>query len=551
MKRCFLTFIFSGKSRLSESRWAKAAFAGGITAIAFYITLSVRAAAYAQSEISLPGLFAIELPRGAGQIGPTDAPLRDLLKTASCGDRKITWDLMGKIGVGAVRVTFSAWDGMPGQGKPATTRTTRIFVLPAGTTPMGVSGDENATTGNNAVHIARDVDGLVHMVWQDSGRPGGKTGPVYRRAAVAANGTVHFETDPIYIADSGPSDWNAYPALAVSGRNLQLVWQGGGTVHTRQVSHGRDGWTMGPIIDTGAKSDGSDIGPAIAFDDKGGLHLATPSGVYAYSANGGRTWKTESIPIPANERMKTQSLAVDPLGTVHVAFSAPVSRKASAGTQYGYWQLRTIDRTPDGRWINAADALAGAPAWGEPRGTDEDILADWVRIVTDRQGGLHLAWHGSGFSKKYGHDEAFYAYRKRDATWSQPLMLVPQDPARGIKYSHAPSLTIDGDYALALTFYDINVGANWAGFDSRLAVLRNGHFAGPPIPVAQFTTAAVASHHPDAAMGSRFPEAAPSLWRTKDGRIWLDVLEVLQTPHDDTNFIVYRQVDVTSAIRQR
>ena len=191
--------------------------------------------AAATSEINLPDVLAVELPKGASQIGPADSPLRELLNSAHDGSKKITFDLAHKVGVGPFRVTWNAWDGPAGSGKPAATRTERLFVFPFGMTPAGVYGGENGTGGNNAVHIARDATGRVHMVWQDGGRHGGPTGPVYRRAAVSLDGTVKFETDPVYFADSGPSDWNARPALAVSGPNVQLVWQGAGTVRTRRV----------------------------------------------------------------------------------------------------------------------------------------------------------------------------------------------------------------------------------------------------------------------------------------------------------------------------
>ena len=192
-----------------------------------------------------------------------------------------------------MRVTFRAWDGAAGVGTPAATRTVRLFVLPAGMTPVGVSGDENATAGNNTAHIARDARGRVHMVWQDGGRPGGPTGPVYRRAAVGADGVVRFETGPIDIAEGGPSDWNAYPGLAASGETVQLVWQGGGTARTRRISLGANGWVLGPVSDTGAMSRAEDQGPAVALDTKGGVHIVTPNGVYGFSGDGGRSWKID------------------------------------------------------------------------------------------------------------------------------------------------------------------------------------------------------------------------------------------------------------------
>lgn len=514
--------------------------------------LSGAAAQAAQPpEIILPDVPAVELPKGMAQIGPADSPLRELLASAHDGGKKISWDLRRKVGAGPVAVTWSAWDGAVGSGKPAATRTARIFVLPTGMTPVGVSGDENATAGNNAVHIGRDASGRVHMIWQDGGRDGGRTGPVYRRASVGADGKVKFETDPIYVADDGPSDWNAYPALAVSGKTVQLAWQGAGSVRTRRVSLGANGWEMGPVVNTGAASGGRDVGPAIAFDDKGGLHIVTPSGVYAFSGDDGRSWKTEEIPIPPGEHVKTQSLAADPAGIVHVAFSAPVEKDHPAsGDDGGYWQLRLIDRTPDGHWINATDVLGNIPGWMEPKKGAGDVLADWSRIAADRQGGLHVTWHGTLYSRKYANDASFYAYKKAGGNWSMPVRLVP--PAPGIRFSYAPSLALDGDRALALTFYEVMAGADSPGFDSRLVPLRGGKIDGPSIPVTQFVSAAVTAKQPQSAMGSRFPGATANIWRTPDGHAGLDVLELLQSPFEPggASLVVYQRLDLTAALHK-
>src|SRR6185369_3203920 len=128
---------------------------------------------------------------------------------------------------------------------------------------------------------------------------------------------------------------------AISGSNVQLAWQGGDTVRTRRVSLGSTGWEMGAIVDTHAKSGGRDIGPAIAFDSKGGIHIVTPSGMYAVSKDEGKSWKSEAIPLPPNQHIKTQSLAVGPGDVVHVAMSAVVDRPSPPSAKLGgYWQLR-------------------------------------------------------------------------------------------------------------------------------------------------------------------------------------------------------------------
>ena len=497
--------------------------------------------------ITLADVLAIELPVGVSQGGPGDSPLRELLSAARSGSSPVTSDLQRKVGPGPVRVTWTAWDGSPKLSKPTGTRTARVIILPAGMTPVGVSGDENATAGNNAAHVVRDSIGRVHMIWADSGRPSGRTGPVYRRAIVNAKGVVQFETEPVYVAEDTPGDWNSYPALAAAGDTVQLIWQGGGTARTRRLTSGPSGWTLGPIRDTGAISGGRDVGPAVAIDGSGGVHIVTPDGIYAWSRDRGQTWQTETIPLPAGQHIKTESIAADPSGAVHIAFSSVVMRPdPPAGKLGGYWQLRTITRSANGTWVNPIDALAGVPGWSEPHGTD-DVLADWVRIAADRQGGLHLTWHGTVNSRKFSNDAAFYAYRGPGGSWQKPVQLIPQDAARGIKFSFAPSLALEGGRALPLAFYDVYDGPNWTGFDSSLAVFRDGRLERALIPVTQFVRAAIEARRPETALSSRFPAAAPAIWHSPDGRLWLDVLEMLKTDFEPRgpNLIVYHRLDVT------
>lgn len=513
----------------------------------FIAVLALAGPAIAESQqITLPDVLAIELPRGVGAVGPNDSPLRELLNQAHFGSLAVATDLKRKVGVGPVRVTWMAWQGAPGAGKPLATRVGKIIVLPFGMTPVGVSGDENATGGNNAARIARDSAGHVHMIWVDSGRPGGHTGPVYRRAAMAPDGAVRFETGPIYVAEGSAEDWNAYPALAVSGQTVQLVWQGAGTAHTRRLSFGARGWVFGPIRDTGAKSEGRDVGPAVAMDARG-VHIVTPSGAYAFSSDGGTNWKTELIPLPPGDQIKTASLAVDPSGVVHIAMSVIVTRDAPPNQKLGgYWQLRMIDRSPDGIWNDGVNVLANAPGWGEPRGSD-DVLADWVRIACDRTGALHLTWHGTRISHKFGNDDAYYAWQKPGGRWQIPVQLVAQDPSHGILYSYAPSLAIDGNRALALTFYNVLANSDWVGFDSVLASLRNGQME-TLRPVTQFVRAAIKAKQPQLALSSRFPAAAPTVWRTWDGHVWLDVLELFKSPlePEGANLVVYQRLNLAN-----
>lgn len=503
-----------------------------------------------QRQIVLPDLMAVELPAGVTELAPTDPPLREVLTSATSGQRRITTDLGRNLEAGAARVTWSAWNGEPGTGTPAATRTATVFVLPNGMTQAGVSGDENATARNNAVHIARDGNGRVHMVWVDSGRTGGATGPVYRRGFLSDDGNARFETPPTPLAVGTPADWNAYPGLAINGNTVDFVWQGGGKAWTRRLSLDRTGYMWGAPHDTGAKSEGRDIGPSIATDEKG-VHIVTPSGVYASSNDGGQSWKTEPLPIPPGQRLKTASLALDSAGIVTIAFSSVINDPKDGNKNEGsggYWQLRIVQRTPDGQWSGSSDALAEFPVWGEPL-PHQDVLADWARVSVDRARGIHLAWHGTAVSHIYGNDQAYYAWRPAGGEWRQPVPLVPPDAGRGIKFSFAPSLTLDGERALATVFYDVFNGGQWAGFDAVLKPLSDGVPRGAPLPVSQFVRASIDRKTPEFALSARFPAAAPAVFRGSDGRIWLDILETLipMGVPDLPKLIVWHRLDVSGA----
>jgi hypothetical protein len=496
-------------------------------------------------QIALPDLLAVELPAGMADLGPDDAPLHDLLAGAHSGNLRIDTNLTARLAAGPATVTWTAHDAA---GKPLTTRKAVILVLPHGLTPVGTSGDENASGGNNAVRIVHDDSGHIHMIWVDSGGPSGRTGPVYRRAALAASGAVTLETPPIYVADITPGDWNAYPSLALDGASVQLAWQGGGTVHTRRLSPDATGFAMGPVVDTKAKGNGRDIGPAIAADQRG-LHIVTPDGLYTFSGNGGTSWTTATIPLPPGHKIKTISLAPNGKGDVDIGFSSvtPQPKDKSIG---GWWQFRTLRRTADGQWIDPVEVLAGKPGWSQPP-AGEDALVDWVRLAADGQGGLHAAWHGTAISHKYGNDSSFYAWRDPSGTWHEPVRLIAPDPAGYTRFSFAPSIALDGEKAMALSFYDVYAGTNWIGFDSAAGVLRDGTMAKPGTPISQFVASALAAGKQDNALSTRFPAAAPTLWHAPDGHVWLDMLETLipSAPGFEGKIIVYHRVDVTSALR--
>jgi hypothetical protein len=513
-----------------------------------------QAIAQGPAEISLPEPFALEMPSDAAELAPSDARLRSLLGAAASGKRQVTNDQTQPIRVGPVRINFAAWPGEPWKSAPVGVRSAILHVLPPGTAPVGISGDENATAGNNSAKLARDAAGRVHLVWLDSGRPGTSPRVLYRRATVSPDNAVVWETDPVPVDDAGV--WNAYPALAVAGNTVHIAWQGERTARHRRLSFENGAWRWGRPRDTTAASAGVDIGPAIAATTAGLVHVATPSGFDAVSRDNGETWKAEPIPLPPGRHSKTVSVALDRLGNAHFALSVPVRGPEAASQDKpsrGYWELRYIRRGTDGVWSALENALTGLPGWAESAGED-DVLTDWVRILADDADNLHLTWHGSAETRIYGNDYAYYMRRPATgqgtwrASWETPFALVPHPPAKSRPFSFAPALALDGETAVVVAFYDVFDGDRFVGFDALARLVRGGTADAKSIPIAEFSRRSIDEKEPGNALSTRFPAAAPQLWRDRQGRIWLDLLETLIPFETDPKLIVYQRVDLTSAI---
>jgi hypothetical protein len=172
-----------------------------------------------------------------------------------------------------------------------------------------------------------------------------------------------------------------------------------------------------------------------------------------------------------------------------------------------------------------------------------------VSIAVDSSGAEHLVWHGTAISREYGHDQSWYARSGAAGGILAPVALAPPDMARGVKYSFAPSLTLDGERVLALTFFDVFGGEHWAGFDSSLVAFRDGKKQGGPLAITEFSRRAIAAADPRAELSARFPAAAPKLRRGPDGHVWLDVLHTLKPLRIDGEaaLVVYQRINLTAA----
>jgi hypothetical protein len=288
------------------------------------------------------------------------------------------------------------------------------------------------------------------------------------------------------------------------------------------------------------------------------IYVLTFGGGYAVSTNGGADWRVERVPWPPGG-VKNPALAVDALGNSHVVYVRMVrdSGEREGGRPRGdYWQLRYVRRLSQGGWADDQDLLGAFPEWGD-RGSDRDSLADWPDIAVDRQGNLHVVFHGDVNSGVFGQDEAFYVRRPTDGpgvwgAWERPIPLHPVSQAARTSYSYAPSLAIDpaSDAVLAVVFFGQQNQTHEA-FDSDALLLRAGRVVGGPIPLSQNARTAIAAGRPDDALSTWFAGAAPWLYHSPGGRIWLDVLYTARTPeaHASPHYVIYQRCDVTDRLR--
>ena len=514
-----------------------------------------------KDEIVLPEILAIELPSTKmTAIGPTEAPLLQLLQLGTAGAVKITHDRVSPLSVGGTLITWTAWTGEPAEKNVRATKSAYVYVLPHGQTPIGVSSNDHATAGNQAAKVVRDSSGKVHAAWLDAGRPGRGSRVLYRRGVQdSATGTVTWETESISVSESRFESSGSYVAIAASNNAIHFVWTPEDSTRYRRLVLSDGDWKFEPIRNTRASGHSYENSGNIAVRGDNEIHLITPSGAYAISKNGGLAWKVEQVPPVSGMRLKNPALAVDSAGNAHVAFTGLVRSApdwSSSKPNHGYWELRYVRRDAAGAWVDAQNVLAAFSQWSDST-SNWDILADWPAIAVDKKNNIHLVWHGTVNTHIFGNDEAFYAYRPATAdgkwsNWNQPQSLHPMNRAKGEYHSFAPSLAVSdtGDLAVAVVFYDTTDGERLLDYDAR--IIRNGTLDATPVLLSRLARDTAAGGNQKEALSSWFPVAGPILFRHPNGGLWLDVLTTVAVPehHKSPHLIVYQGIELTNYLRK-
>jgi hypothetical protein len=514
------------------------------------------AAAAGEEAILLPEPLAVELPRaGMTELSPDAPPLRELLAGATAGGLRVTHDRSAPLRIGPTEVTWTAWEGVPHQSGVRGTRRAWVYVFPHGTTPVGVTHKYNALAANHSAKIVRDATGRIHMAWLETrpGPGGRRVGRVvYRRAAQdETTGRLTFETDVMPVSEPGGGGPGSYLAVEASPSAVHLAWFGGRTTLYRRLVFRGGVWSFERVRDTGAPGSAHDTGPDMGVRGDDEIHIVTPTGHYAVSTNGGAGWSRDRLPAPGPP-FKNTAIAVDREGHAHVVFTVlrrHLKSWSSDRPNGGYWELAYARRRPGGGWVDAQNVLAASPAWADA-GRERDVLADWADIAVDAGGSLHVAFHGTANTGIYGRDEAHYVRRPAVGPgawgpWEAAKPLHPIDRAGGTLFSFAPALSVapEGDVVVALVFFELRDYPREI-FDSDAVIVRGGIVEGPPIPLSQMARRAARWQD---ALGNWFPSAAPRLHRSKDGRVWLDTLQVAETPerHASPHPVVYQGLDLT------
>lgn len=520
--------------------------------------LAQQAQAVPPPAIVLPEMLAIELPAaGLTSIGPGASPLKELLESALAPGRQVTHDVRSPLPLGATQVTWTAWSGAPGTSQSVATRQAWVYVFPYGQTPAGISGIHDATAGNHSAKVVRDRSGRVHAAWLDAARPVKGTAVLYR-SGVQDPATGRFAWDTPVSRITPPGAKVGMGAMEVSPNAVHFVWATESTTRYLRVLKVGNELRSDPIRDTRAVGIAYDNGSDLAVRGDDEIHVLTYAGQYSVSTDGGATWKVEQIPWPTGEK-KNPALAVDAMGNAHVVYVLKVRIPAEwkSGQPNGaYWQLRYVRRQAQGGWVDAQDVLGAFPQWGD-QGMSRDSLADWPDIMADPQGNIHVAFHGTANTGKYGQDEAFYVRRPAAGAgawgaWETPVPLHPVNRATRQSYSYAPSLTFDPetDTVAAVVFFD-NQDQSHEAFDSDVLLLRGGKVIGAPIVLSRNAKTAIDTKRGDDALATWFATAAPRLYRQADGRVWLDVLYTAQTPerHGSPHYVIYQRRELTDQLK--
>jgi hypothetical protein len=109
---------------------------------------------------------------------------------------------------------------------------------------------------------------------------------------------------------------------------------------------------------------------------------------------------------------------------------------------------------------------------------------------------------------------------------------------------------LDHDAVVMLVGFALHAGWRYRGDDAQLELFRDGAVAAPPLPVASFIRGAMTEHEPASALSVGALSLAPTVKRTTDGRVWADVLMILNpSAMVAPGVVVWQRLDLTDWMR--
>jgi hypothetical protein len=506
---------------------------------ALFAIVAPPAAWPATPDILLPEPFAVELPAGTSRLGPDDMPVQQVLQAVQAGSDRISIRFpRNRLGPGAWRVILSAWADRV-RDRPAARREAVLVVLPHGMTPVANTGYASTP------HIARDADGFVHMVWTDAWRPGAREGAMYRRGIVSDNGTVRFDTDVMDLS-THRGNWTSMPTRTAVGRTIHFAWQADATIRYRSLTRQGGEWLWSDEVDTKAEAISREQGPAIAADPAT-VSILSSDGHYLTSRDGGGSWSAETVPFGSHTRLGTVSLTSERSGGLLATASALVTDPAAQSG--GRWTLRLARRTGAGAWQAPPGPIDGRAECTSQNGPQADVVCNAFRLLEDPAGTLHAVFLGTPAAGSGLSVQAYYASRSSAGDWRAPVALLSPDPLHGLDRSTAIDLLLDHDAAVLLAGFELHAGWRYRGDDAQLELVRNGIMRASALPVSSFIRDAMTQSEPDAALSASALSLAPTLMHTPNGRIWADVLMILNPSVAAPGVVVWQHLDVTDWLR--
>ena len=331
-----------------------------------------------------------------------------------------------------------------------------------------ISDDSTQWNNDSSNHpsIAVDINGTIHIVWQDStnGVWGSDTEIMYsfNNGSGWSNATVI--SDDIINWNDGRS---SYPSLAVDiNGTIHVVWNDdtdgiwGTDEEIMYIANNGTGWSDIMVIsDDGTNwNDGDSYNPSIAVDETDKVHVVwddTTDGAWStdweimYASNDGSGWSnatviSDDITNWNDGESSYPSLAVDINGTIHVVWKDDTDGIWGTDEEIMYianngtgWSDITVISDDANQWNNGPSYLPS--------------------IAVDYKGIIHVVW-SDNTKGIWGTDpEVMYTFNNGSG-WSNFFIISDNNTNWNRELSWEPSIAVDNKGIIHVVWEDDSDG---------------------------------------------------------------------------------------------